>query len=233
MVSMYSIRVWVFKVCLCVNVGGELVSCQFLYPAANRLILKQMMFWTKRLRLLLTLQTACATSETHSHLLYPLFLHLSLPLFHHHLTILSPFILVFPPISLLWVRAGERRTGGNWCNEFRALMLAEASLPWLLVAINLPHSVRAKCAHNRQRGISNWLPITRLWIKDMERGGRAQYGSAVTFILTLQVSQERKGLEIESVCVCVCTQGWCLFLRFLLIYLRTPWFIPPWGVIGS
>lgn len=83
--------------------------------------------------------------------------------FHHHrrhLTIFFPlvslFILVLPsPLSCGRECRGERRTGGNWCNEFRALMLAEASLPRLLVAINLPHSVRAKCAHNRQRGSSN------------------------------------------------------------------------------
>lgn len=94
-------------------------------------------------------------------------------------------------------------------------MLAEASLPWLLVAINLPHSVKAKCAHNRQRGSSNWLPITRLWIKDMERGGRAQYGSAVTFILTLWASQERKGLEIVCVYVWVCDCSRMKILSFI------------------
>lgn len=38
----------------------------------------------------------------------------------------------------------------------------------------------------------------------MERGGRAQYGSAVTFILTLPASQQREGLEIEDLCDCVC-----------------------------
>lgn len=103
-------------------------------------------------------------------------------------------------------------------------MLAEASLPWLLVAINLPHSVKAKCAHNRQRGSSNWLPITRLWIKDMERGGRAQYGSAVTFILTLWASQERKGLEI----VCVCVSLWLLKDEDSFVYLRVRVFSPPW-----
>lgn len=104
-------------------------------------------------------------------------------------------------------------------------MLAEASLPWLLVAINLPHSVRAKCAHNRQRGSSNWLPITRLWIKDMERGGRAQYGSAVTFILTLQASRERKGLEM---CVWVWVRVWLLKDEDSLVYLRVRTFSPPW-----
>lgn len=148
-----------------------------------------------------------------SHLFNPLFLHLfqsfntTIWLFCFY-----PFSFLFSPVffSLVGESIGEHRTGGNWCNEFRALMLAEASLPWLLVAINLPHSVRAKCAHNRQRGSSNWLPITRLWIKDMERGGRVQYGSAVTFILTLQASQDHKGLEIVCLCVylcvCVCTR---------------------------
>lgn len=104
-------------------------------------------------------------------------------------------------------------------------MLAEASLPWLLVAINLPHSVRAKCAHNRQRGSSNWLPITRLWIKDMERGGRAQYGSAVTFILTLRASRERKGLEMW---VGVWVRVWLLKDEDSLVYLRVRTFSPPW-----
>lgn len=104
---------------------------------------------------------------------------LSLPLCSRFFSL--PLLLAREPV-------GKRRTGENWCNEFRALMLAEASLPWLLVAINLPHSVRAKCAHNRHRGSSNWLPITRLWIKDVESRGRAQYGSAVTFILTLRAA---------------------------------------------
>lgn len=166
--------VWVWEVSWCPASLCNYSSSQ------HRLILIQTTICSRKSQLFLFTpqhQCVCAASETpltHSRLFNPLFLHLSLPFFHHHhltILLLSPFILVFPPISLLWVWVGERRTGGNWCNEFRALMLAEASLPWLLVAINLPHSVRAKCAHNRQRGSSNWLPITRLWIKDMERGG--------------------------------------------------------------
>lgn len=52
-------------------------------------------------------------------------------------------------------------------NLGRPCLLSRASF-WLLSAINLPHSVGGKCVHNGQRGSSNWLPITRLWIK----GGR-------------------------------------------------------------
>lgn len=189
---------------VCVDVSRCLARCCHCSSGQLRLKLKQTTFSSERKKkkkhqLFLFPARLCATSETPltcSHLFNPLFLHLFLSFFlsppPSDCVAFIPFLSCFPPFfPLLWVRVGERRTGGNWCNEFRALMLAEASLPWLLVAINLPHSVRAKCAHNRQRGSSNWLPITRLWIKDMERGGRAQYGSAVTFILTLRASQER------------------------------------------
>lgn len=129
---------------------------------------------------------------------------------------------------------GEPRTGGNWCNEFRAPMLAEASPPWLLVAINLPHSVRAKCARNRQRGSSNWLPITRLWIKDMESVG-AQYGSAVTFILTLWVCRSTRAWRWRE---CGATHGWRPLGEARSFSLSSElvdrwWFTPPWGKMGG
>lgn len=56
------------------------------------------------------------TPLTRSHLFNPLFLHLFLSFFHHrHLTILllSLFILVFPPFSLMWLRVGGAQDRGK------------------------------------------------------------------------------------------------------------------------
>lgn len=98
--------------------------------------------------------------------------------FNGHLTAL---IVLFSSSSL-W-HFLERRTGEIGVMDLGLPMLAEAQPLWLHLAINLPHSVGAKCSTMGQEGAQIDYQLRGCEWTEGEEG--VQHGSALALIWTL------------------------------------------------